>query len=342
MPGSGNDVGHRLARTMARYLVIVILSAAAFLGLGELYLRVVYSDGLSFANHAGPFVRRFEQDFRFNHFDGPSRGPEVSGPKSAGGLRVLIQGDSITWGQGVKHEDALFSSLLQDRLRSVHPNSEVAVLAYPGRDIDGHLEQLTKWGAEIAPDALVYQWYINDIELDKTDQPRPQRTWQRFLFPGFVDDRLYLWSFLNYRIGTSMSEKTYEDYIEQDYAPDSAKWRLFTEWFHDWATEAEHLTPHVLVVLYPHILPTGMQLNAFYDRMHGLCEQEGVAVLDLREPFAAFSDDWTQTFASQFDSHPNAAIHRRIAEILLDRIRALWPELIDPAPLIEQSDGAHV
>lgn len=341
-PGSSSQTGHRLARRAAGYLIVVALSAVALFGLGELYLRIAYSDGLSFGNHFGPYVRRFEQDFRFNRFDGPSRGPEVNGPKREAGLRVLIQGDSITWGQGVKQESALFSSLLQDRLCAVRLNSEVAVLAYPGREIDGHLEQLTKWGPEIAPDVILYQWYINDIELDKTDRPTPRRTWQRFVFPGFVNDRSYLWYLLNYRVGTWWPAESYEDYIRQAYAPGTEKWRLFTEQFHLWAAEAERLTPDVMVILYPHMMPNGMELGEFYDRMQVLGQQEGVAVLDLREPLAAFHDNWTQTFASQFDSHPNAVVHERIAEVLFDRIRALWPELITPAPVTSQAPDAHV
>jgi lysophospholipase L1-like esterase len=89
--------------------------------LAELLLRVAYSEGLSFSAKGGPLVARFERDFRFNRYDGPSRGPEVSGPKYEDGFRILIQGDSITWGQGVKDEGLLYPSLLGQRLRDLPP-----------------------------------------------------------------------------------------------------------------------------------------------------------------------------------------------------------------------------
>lgn len=166
----------RKART---YLAIAAITIIVSLGFGELYLRVAYSQGMSFSAKNGPLVARFERDFRFNRYDGPSRGPEVVGPKGENDVRILIQGESITWGQGVKNERSLYSSVLRERWRSISPNVEVAVLAGPGREIDGHLEQLGKWGDEIVPDVIVYQWFINDLELDKSHRPGGDRGWRR-------------------------------------------------------------------------------------------------------------------------------------------------------------------
>ena len=90
-------------RTWVATATIALLATFAA---GELTLRWIYADGMSFSSHFGPLERRFERDFRFNRFDGPSRGPEVVGPKTAGERRVLCQGDSITWGQGVKDASA--------------------------------------------------------------------------------------------------------------------------------------------------------------------------------------------------------------------------------------------
>ena len=41
---------------------------ALFCLTGELVLRVVYRDGMSFGNHGGAIVRRFERDFNLNRY----------------------------------------------------------------------------------------------------------------------------------------------------------------------------------------------------------------------------------------------------------------------------------
>jgi hypothetical protein len=60
--------------------------------------------------------------------------------------------------------------------------------------------------------------------------------------------------------------------------------------------------------------------------MVNLCRQEGVPVLDL-SPWieARFQDDYTQMYASQFDSHPNASVHDMMAKVLYSQIKTLWP-----------------
>jgi lysophospholipase L1-like esterase len=313
------------------YFVIATITMIVSLGFGELYLRVAYPEGLSFSAKSGPLVARFEQDFQFNRYDGPSRGPEVTGPKEEGIVRILIQGDSITWGQGVKDEGLLFPSLLGERLRSIEKGVEVAVLARPGREIDGHLAQLRKWGKEIAPDVIIYQWFVNDLELDKSHRPGRDRGWRRFVFPGLITKRSYLWYFLDYRIGTLLPGAPYEDYMREYFHRDSEGWRVFAEQFHAWAVEAKQLTPNVLVALYPYLLPSpDVPLREFSAWMKELCEEEGIAVIDLLEPLDVFRDDFTKTFASPFDSHPNAAAHARIAVALCGRLRELWPDVLDP------------
>jgi hypothetical protein len=44
----------------------------------------------------------------------------------------------------------------------------MAVLARPGREIDEHVQQLKKWGHELQPDVIIYQWYINDDEAPRS------------------------------------------------------------------------------------------------------------------------------------------------------------------------------
>jgi lysophospholipase L1-like esterase len=306
------------------------ISLLAMFAAGEITLRWIYRDGMSFSSHFGPLERRFEHDFRFNRFDGPSRGPEVVGPKTPGELRVLSQGDSITWGQGVHDEMLLYPDRLLAQLRAVNPAFTEATLAQPGREIDNHLAQLLKWGEEIQPDLIIYQWYINDIELDKSHRPGPnKRIWRQLFFHGRMLQYSYLWFFLDYVLDVKLpsSERRYQDYIAAQYAVNSDEWTRFTQLFHAWAAAARRLTPRVIVMLVPHIMER-IELAEFHERLTELCRQEGIVALDLIPWFDAFKDDYSQAFATPFDNHPSALAHQRMADALYHTIEVNWPELL--------------
>lgn len=199
----------------------ILVFVGIFILGGEITLRVIYWDGYSFGSHSGPLVKRFERNFRYNQYDGPSRGPEIGGTTKLDTLRVLAQGDSITWGQGLRSEEKLFSTLLLAAIRGSGRPAEMAVLAPPGREIDGHLEQLQKWRQEIDPDVIIYQWYVNDIELDKSSRPtRAHRPWQIRYVHQFLAASSYLYYFLDYHFGRMLpsSAQKYEEYIAENYA----------------------------------------------------------------------------------------------------------------------------
>lgn len=315
----------RITKTLA----ILLASSALLFTAGELSLRLTYRDGMSFGSRLGPLVERFERDFRFNRFDG-SRGPEVTGTKQADEVRILFQGDSITWGQGIKNEELLFPARLLDKLRSKNPAIEGAVLAEPGREIDGHLAQLEKWGPEIEPDVIIYQWFINDMDLDKSQRPRSRgRIWQDLFFHRRLRASSYLWFLSDYRLDLALPSGTvsYQQYINETFSPGSLGWVRFTKLFRAWAATAKQLTPRVVVALYP-LIVSEIRFFNFHARLAELCAEEGVVPVDLAPLMEEFKGDYTKAFAAPFDAHPSALAHERIATALDETIRALWPDLL--------------
>ncbi len=65
-----------VSRRIGKLALKIGISGALFFLAGELFLRIVFWEGESFIAHRGPIVQRLERDFKFNRFDGPSRGPE--------------------------------------------------------------------------------------------------------------------------------------------------------------------------------------------------------------------------------------------------------------------------
>jgi hypothetical protein len=163
------------------------------------------------------------------------------------------------------------------------------------------------------------------------------------VFPGFIRKHSFLWYLLDYRLGVWLRSESQNDYMYTYYSKGTNDWRRFAEHFHAWALEAKRLTPNVLVALYPQLLPSPEVPYLEFNRwMRELCEKEGIAVIDLLEPLDVFRDDFTQTYASPFDSHPNAATHARIADALYDCILELWPSMLHPALDAPADHGRHV
>lgn len=310
-------------RSAKRYVVGLSVFMMIFFATGELASRLWFWNGASFSSHFGPIVRRFERHFEFNRYDGQSRGPEIYGHKRPNSVRVLVQGDSITWGQGVQREQELFTTRLLTMLRGDKPDTEMAVLAHPGREIDGHLVQIAKWGQEIDPDIIIYQFFINDIELDK-NQPHARRIWRRAFFHRALERNSYFWFFLDYSLNqwfSSNEQLRYNKYMLDRYSSDTEEWKRSVAVFEAWAREAKRLTPKVLIVLYPHINSQGRpSLLTIYKRFVNLCEEQGFEVLDLWQSFGDLQGNLDRIKASIYDVHPSAEVHQRMAESIYKRL----------------------
>lgn len=326
----------RILRVLAAYGLRLSVFVVIFLATGELLLRVGFPGGVSFGSRSGALVRDFERDFAFNRFDGPSRGPEPAADADDTFL-VLVQGDSISWGQGVADERKLFTSLLLEEIKGFAPRASMAVLAKPGREIDGHLEQLRKWGPELDPEVILYQWYINDIELDKERRPRATAPWRRLFFHRMVYENSYFWSLLDFGLTalTGPGGHAYERYLEREFAPGSRGWNAFERRFDDWAVLAKEQTPIVFVAAYPHLaLRPGHRpersnvIASFHRRIETLASSAGIVYVDLFDSLLPL--DSAVVRASRFDDHPSARAHAAIAAALSGPLRRAIEEAEPP------------
>src|SRR5688572_14352063 len=134
-------------RRIALSLLLLVVSFAIFIATGEIGLRVIYRDAGK-RTLGGPGGRGFEHltlhDDRRGRFDVGAKNPQKP--------RILILGDSITWGQGVRDWQDVWPEQLALALEHAGMAHEMAVLAMPGRDISAHVEQMDQWVSTIKPD----------------------------------------------------------------------------------------------------------------------------------------------------------------------------------------------
>jgi len=110
------------------------------------------------------------------------RGPEHPYEKTPGKKRVVIVGDSISFGEGVDDERT-FAALLESR----NPNLEVVDLAVGGYGTDQELIMLEREGLRYRPDVVMLGFCLFSDFTDNTlssalfdaRQPKPYFTWDR-------------------------------------------------------------------------------------------------------------------------------------------------------------------
>ena len=313
----------------ARLLVpAVILGALIFFAVGEITVRAMFWGGIPFSG-GGPIVRDFESGFVLNRFDfeGRSRGPEYAGADNLPrGPRVLVQGDSITWGAGIRKEADLYTTRLRGLLQESHRYVHLAAVAHSGREIDGHRRALERYGEELRPDVIIYQWYVNDLEVDGSLRPRRYRLWRRSDIHRVLVRHSYFWFFVDNRLDAFLPgpPASYSDYILETFGRDTAAWERFRSEFVSWAERARALTPHVVVLLYPAADEVrGFWPGAVHERVGDLAARQGLTVVDFIQRCDEWCDDFGAMYASPYDRHPNENVHRRLAEVLRDVVAPL-------------------
>ena len=258
----------------------------------EAVLRVVYRDA-GRTTLGGPGGRDFVYTYlpssalpNAAHPQSELRGPMATGPKTPGVQRLMVLGDSITWGQGVTAWTDTYPARLLETLNAAGPHYDMAVYAYPGKEIDNHLATIAKAIPDVRPDIVVYQWYSNDIEISKAARPTSRRAWRNW--SGHTT--LRAWSYLYFTLDFALdafwpaSGRTYLQYLEEDFADGTPAWRAFTRTFHSWAAYATGYADRTIVMLYPPVPMT--------------------ALVELRQRMTALAGGQVLTFEPAEMTHP--------------------------------------
>ena len=171
---------------LARLLLLFAASSLLFLG-GELYLRSVHggptdgglgtsgrrhfdvyqSDGsLGYVLRSGwstlHETHEFSARVRTNNF-GFRRDEDVTREKNEGTRRILVLGDSMTFGFGVAN-DEMFTALVERRVRAGGEEVEVINAGVPGYSSDHYLVYLRQEAFGFHPDLILVMTNGNDIE----------------------------------------------------------------------------------------------------------------------------------------------------------------------------------
>ena len=202
--------------------------------------------------------------------------------------RIVVVGDSFTWGQGVEEQDR-FSNRIEQALG---PRYEVFNFGRPGDNMPEHLDVLTQ-ALAVSPDFVLLQLYINDFETAAMERPGP-----RPLLPADWDRRMERssllydllrnqWNTIQERVGLTDSYARYMERNLRDPASPNARlaYGQLAEFFD--RTRAAGVPAGAVLFPAPDALgPYGRDypFGYLHDGVRQLCDTKHVPCLAKREP----------------------------------------------------------
>ena len=263
------------------------------------------------------------------------RFPEGPWKKPAGALRILVIGDSVSFGVGVP-PDSIFSAVLERRLRDIEPTVEVINMGVAGYLASEEMIILRRLGLDREPDILIWQLHLNDlIVIENLGTPTMRTGIPRWLLK---DSRLLKWAV------TRLSVTHHIRVLRSRYGPGMFARPCMdsrTENFLQTIGRAEALlrTANLpcLAFMYPY--PDYLDARYPFQGVHDLFAHEasmrGITPVDVLPYLTGFKH--RELWVDPADNHPNGLTHRRIARALADVLTELYgPDL---SGLPRRTDG---
>ncbi len=158
-------------------LIALLLGFSVAFGLAEITVRVLcpqevgpprfaFDQTLGYIPVPGQKARRKlpgVYDFTYSNNSQGWRGSREYGPKRPGACRVLLLGDSFTYGWGV-NDDQTFAHHLEQYLRQRNLPAEVINAGCPGKGTDYELKVFQTRGVQLHPDLTVLCFFPNDFQ----------------------------------------------------------------------------------------------------------------------------------------------------------------------------------
>jgi lysophospholipase L1-like esterase len=176
-PAAGNNTAPRRPR-LSVFVATWIVSIVMTLGLAEIVLRI-YIDMFALRSNGSEESRLLQgipgSDRVYGMLPGLAppiktnsfgfRGREITLAKPAGVFRILMLGDSITYGNSVNWDET-FSYRLEERLNNTRaaPRFQVLNLGVSGYNTSQELATLRELGLKFAPDVIVLNVCLNDSD----------------------------------------------------------------------------------------------------------------------------------------------------------------------------------
>jgi lysophospholipase L1-like esterase len=248
-------------------------------------------------------------------------------PPKSDKYRIVVIGDSFTWGQGIERSER-FSDLMQAALG---PGYEVYNFAIPGDNMPEHLMRLDK-ALTVQPDFILLEIYINDFETTEMVRPKSYPLLPTALHEEMMRSSLLYsmlqgqWVHVQEALGISES---YPHYMARNLADESEpNARKAYGQLHQFFVRARLAGVPSGAVLFPapdELGPRGTRypFGYLHKGVQETCSAEWVPCLDLLPMYSEFPDARV-TWVSPVDAHPNALANKMAADQIMRSFGGIW------------------
>lgn len=331
---SGKVLGNKRTSNHLINMVLLLATITFMTGLGEVVVRFALKDITTTQYSASYFSTRWASSHvRLNSLG--FREKEIPLQKSKGIYRIVVIGDSFTFGQGIV-EGKRFSNIMQKNLQESNRSYEVLNFGWVGVDTVRETRFLDMILDKYDPDFILLQWFVNDVLDDEHLKKLPKRwklvpSWTLHRHLNYHSGLYYLLNeqlhALQMKLGLS---EQYDDYYRRSWKNSESKESMkYKEALRVFIQKCNAAQTPVGFVLFPKLLPD-LDKNYPYQYVHDLvlevCRKEEVNCLDLRESLAEFfrGKDSRSLHVNRFDTHPSELVNHIAAKQIYEEFSSYW------------------
>jgi len=238
--------------------------------------------------------------------------------KRPGTYRILVLGDSITFGWGASYEKT-FCRVLEKSLQANPPIAgkkfEVLNTGVGNSNTAMEVAYFQQDGWKFQPDLVLLGWFINDAE----PTPIPSRNWLAYHSYAYV----WLDSALDSILRNTKTRATYREYYRGLYADDQPGWQKCQRAFATLADFCRQKSIPCRVLLIPelHTLGPAYEFRDVHDKIRALSAEVKLPTLELLDAFPADGDP-SRFWVCPTDAHPNDPAHELMGASIDRALRA--------------------
>ena len=271
---------------------------------------------------------RFGSEIRINSYGLRER--EFDHKKPSGTVRILVLGDSVTFGDGVAAEEA-FPRRLEELLALKLGSAQVLNAGVRGYNTYQELRLLEETGAALEPDVVLLFYTTNDAEpFSKQGGLIDPRFGWAVRTKDLIKQHSYLYAFFRKNLEVlrqnASPEKFMETYNDQ-FDPKSPGWIASYESLKEMKALTDAHGARLVLAVYPRLEWTAEGYPPASGRIHGQIldagRSLGIETIDLLAPLMRGAPDASAIKITPSDTfHPNPKGHQLIADILGSALEA--------------------